>query len=57
MNVKFTANMEKELDDDNSISDYEATKLLPKTRNILILAEELHIRLEETKFFNVGVGL
>lgn len=50
----LTAVMEKELDDDNEISDYEATKLLPKTRNILVLAEELHIRLEETKALNIG---
>lgn len=52
---ELTKTMKKELDEHNEISDYEATKLLPKTRNILILAEELHIRLEETKFFNVGV--
>ena len=51
---ELTRVMKKELDEDREITDYEATKLLPKTRSILILAEELHIRLEETKFFNVG---
>lgn len=46
---ELTRTMKKELDEHNDISDIEASKLLPKTRNILILAEELHIRLEETK--------
>jgi len=46
---ELTRTMKKELDEHNDISDLEASKLLPKTRNILVLAEELHIRLEETK--------
>lgn len=46
---ELTRTMKKELDEHNNISDLEASKLLPKTRNILVLAEELHIRLEETK--------
>ena len=45
----LTRTMKKELDEHSDISELEASKLLPKTRNILILAEELHIRLEETK--------
>lgn len=45
----LTKTMKKELDEHSDISELEASKLLPKTRNILILAEELHIRLEETK--------
>lgn len=50
----LTRAMKDELDDDKNISDYEAARLLPKTKTILFLAEELHIRLEETKFFNMG---
>ncbi len=46
---ELTRVMKKELDEHNDISISEAIKLLPKTRNILVLAEELHIRLEETK--------
>jgi GGDEF domain-containing protein len=46
---ELTRVMKKELDEHNDISLSEAVKLLPKTRNILVLAEELHIRLEETK--------
>ena len=41
--------MEKELDEHNVIDFNEALKLLPRTRKILSLAEELHVRLEETK--------
>ena len=46
---ELTRVMKKELDEHNDICLSEAIKLLPKTRNILVLAEELHIRLEETK--------
>lgn len=46
---ELTSTMKKELDEHNDINETEASKLIPKTRNILILAEELHIRLEETK--------
>lgn len=46
---EFTRVMKKELDEYPEISFDEAVKLIPKTRNILVLAEELHIRLEETK--------
>lgn len=51
---ELTRTMKEELDEDKNISDYEASRLLPKTRAISYLVEELHIRLEETKFFNMG---
>lgn len=46
---KLTSGMDKYLDSDNEITKIEASKLTPYTRKILHLAEELHIRLEETK--------
>lgn len=46
---KLTTGMEKYLDVDNEITKIEASKLTPYTRKILFFAEELHIRLEETK--------
>lgn len=46
---KLTSGMQKYLDEDDEITKMEASKLIPYSRKILYLAEELHLSLEETK--------
>ena len=45
----LTAEMEKQFDNKDEIEFIEASRILPKARNLLVIVEKLVFRLEETK--------
>lgn len=45
----LTAEMEKQFDNKDEIEVIEASRILPKARNLLVVVEKLVFRLEETK--------
>lgn len=48
----LTGEMEKQFDNKDEIETIEASRILPKARNLLVIVEKLVFRLEETKARN-----